>query len=56
MFETNFSGPNKIWGAQKNLGTQPLNAPMATESLYFCASFLTPTCHKCYWSWWTDGL
>jgi len=30
MFETNFSGHNKIWGTQKNLGALLLNAPMAT--------------------------
>jgi len=30
MFEKIFSGHNKIWRAQKNLGTLPLKDPMAT--------------------------
>jgi len=29
MFKTNFSRHNKIWGDTKNLGTLPLNEPMA---------------------------
>jgi len=29
MFKTNFSGHKKTWGEQKNLGTLPLNDPIA---------------------------